>query len=141
MRTASFRQVVFAIDESVFDCVDAFIDYLSELSFEQWLAVGAQPCVASDTAAILEATIADRQLQIDAWLACDAVETLVFLASSSLPARARLPGSLMTFARAAAERAALAILAGEWLAHSDIAALLSPFRGRSSVSPRLTRAL
>jgi hypothetical protein len=111
------------------DTVDAFFDFLAELSLDDWLAIGAQASApaAPTTVAILDATLADQCLSVDAWLACDAVETIVSLASSAMPAAERGTQRAMARAKSAAQQAARAILARRWLARSDLEALLSPF--------------
>jgi len=113
--------------------VSAFLDFLAELPAAEWLAIGLADAVEPHTDAILEATLSDQNLQVDAWFARDAVETLAFVASHSLPLAARRAPCTMTNARVAAERAALAILARPWLAATDLATLLAPFRGRPLV--------
>lgn len=105
--------------------VETFIDFLAGLSTEGWLTLGAGSLCASSQAAILDATLATQRLHFDAWLVRDSIETLVFIAGSSLP-RPRRDHCAMSRARVAAERAALAILARPWLAASDFNALVSP---------------
>ena len=122
-------------EDDRFGSVEAFLEFLARLSADEWLVIGAQGPLDAQTVAILDATVADQQLELDAWLVRDAVETLVSLASRSLPLGSRKQYRAMGCARVAAERAATAILTRSWLPTSDIAALLSPF------SVRLQKAL
>jgi hypothetical protein len=112
-----------------FDRVDGFVDFLASLSVDEWLAIGdravGQSVFVSE--ALLNATVVEHRLCFDAWLAHDAIETIVFLASCSLPRGSCRSRRAIEHARVAAERAALAVLACEWLARSDIDELMSPF--------------
>lgn len=119
-----------------FEGIDTFMDFLADLSVDDWLAVGARnsrPPIS--TVSALEATLSDQRLHVDAWLARDEVETLVFLATCSL-SRARRAYRAINSARAAAERAALAIIASPWLAPSDVDELLLPFSDRRLAARR-----
>ena len=120
-------------DDPPFGCVNAFLDFLAELRADEWLAIGASRPVSADAIAILGATVADRRLQVEAWFICDAIDTLAFLVTCSLSHRTRRVLCGMTCAHVAAEDAALAVLAHEWLARSDVAELLSPFSARLSI--------
>jgi hypothetical protein len=120
------------VDDGLFRGLNVFLEFLATLTLDDWLGVGASPPVEAHTVAILEATVADRRLQLDAWRVRDAVETLAFLACCPLPPRPRDLHRAMVRARAAAEHAGLAIIARDWLAPSDVAELLSPFSDRAS---------
>ncbi len=111
------------------DSIEAFLDVLAELSVDDWRALGAQPSLSPrpETLAILDATLADQCLCVDAWLACDAVETIVFLLTCSMPRGDREAHRAMARAQSIAQQAARAILAYRWLARSDVDALLSAF--------------
>ena len=118
------------VEEFRFNCLDAFLDFIADLSADEWLAIGAAPPVDARTVAILEATLAVQRLQVDSWCVRDDVETLAVLVRSSLPPPTLRVHHAMERARLSAERAALAILARRWLARSDVADLLSPFSSR-----------
>jgi hypothetical protein len=116
------------------DRVNAFVDRLAELPLTAWLEIGRSLAVDADfqaarstARAILDATIADRELSIAAWYAKDAVETSAFLASH--PSGRLSPPERRAFAAAhgAAEVAALALLAEDHLSAADFAVLYLPF--------------
>ena len=121
-------------DEPTLAIVNVFVDRLAALPLEEWLDIGrnelADPEGVSRRAtafAILEATIGTHGLGIAAWYARDAVETSVCLASSGVPEWAARDHRAMAAAHGAAEAAALALLASDALASTDLAALLAPF--------------
>ena len=110
-----------------FDNVESFLDFLAELSLEEWLLLGDQ---SSDILAdVLDAALASERLYVDAWLVCDSIETLSFLATCAVPQRCAVHHA-MRRARATAERIALAILTRPWLATSDFDELVSPISSR-----------
>lgn len=121
------------VEAVAFDSVNAFLDFLAELPPDEWLAIGALEAVDAQTAANLEATILDQRLAVDAWRIRDDIQTLAFLAHRSLSTPSTQAHCMMARARAAAERAALAIVARRWLAPADVADLLSPFSARVSI--------
>ena len=112
--------------------VDAFLDFLADLEFDEWIALGTRYPIQPRTIVLLEAIILDRRLEVDAWMIRDAVETIAFLVSGAFPPRPTRTYRAMVHARVAAECAALAILARRWLPPSDVAELLSPFSARLS---------
>jgi hypothetical protein len=121
-------------DEPALLSVDAFVDRLAELTLDQWLDVGHRLVTNQETLAlrstswaIMDATIADRRLGLVAWQARDAVETMAYLASAAAPRLSRRERRLFAAAHAAAEDAALAVLAREHLPREDFAVLCAPF--------------
>ena len=76
--------------------------------------------------ALLDATINGRGLAVAAWYACDAIETSAFYVSS---ARRWTPSDrrALAAAYAAAEDAALALLAAPFVSAADCATLVAPF--------------
>jgi len=75
---------------------------------------------------MLGATINGRGLAVAAWYACDAIETSAFYASR---AKRWTPSDRRAFAAAyaAAEDAALALLARQFVPAADCATLVAPF--------------
>lgn len=114
--------------------VDAFADRLAELPLASWLSIGRSLVESASGSslratpyAILEATINDRGLAVAAWYVRDAIETS---ASYVSPPRRRWTARerrCFAAAHAAAEEAALAMLAGAFLPSEDCAALCAPF--------------
>ena len=113
-----------------FSRADAFLDALADWSADDWLRLGAFRPVRADTLAILEATLAEQRLALDAWRVRDCVETLAFLASCSRSMLREEERQAMARARRAAESAALALLAQGVLPAAVLAELLSPFKLR-----------
>ena len=114
--------------------VNVFVDRLAELPLQEWLDIGrsqlAYPARASQRAtafAILEATIGTHGLGIAAWYARDAVETAVCMATSGVLSWTARDRRAIAAAHGVAEAAALALLARDSLAPTDLAVLLAPF--------------
>lgn len=114
--------------------VNAFVDRLVELPIGEWLAIGRRQIDAATAAmqhatafAILEATIGVRGLGVAAWYVYDAVETSAFLATNSVSQWTAGERRVFSAAHAAAEDAALALLARDKLAPEDFATLVAPF--------------
>lgn len=121
-------------DEPTLDRVNAFVDRLAELPVATWLEIGRtlagdlEAQAARSTArAILDATLADRELGLAAWYAKDAVETSAFLASHSAGRLSSADRRAFAGAHGAAEVAALALLAEDHLSAEDFTALYFPF--------------
>jgi hypothetical protein len=117
----------------VLEAVRSFAERLAELPAREWVEVGTELLrdeSANDrraaASALLGATINGRGLVVAAWYVCDAIETSAFYAST---ANRRTPSDRRAFAAAhtAAEDAALALLAGEFLPVSYCAVLCEPF--------------
>jgi hypothetical protein len=116
--------------------VDSFVDGLARLSLSAWLDIGetliAQRATSGSRAtalAILDATIAAHQLQMDAWHVRDAVETAAHVAWASVSRRTREHRRAFFTARDGAADAALALLAQPHLAAVDFELIHSPFAG------------
>jgi hypothetical protein len=99
-----------------------------------WLAVGRtlinDPSIYAlrgTPYAILEATINNRGLAVAAWYVRDAIETSAYYASHSITKWTSKERRAFAAAHAAAEDAALAILARPHLGAEDAAALCGPF--------------
>ncbi len=111
-----------------------FIDALGELPRDTWLAIGRTVRADSDrlaplsvARAILDLIIADRHLGLAAWHVADAVETVAFVAGRDLRDSSARDRRSFQEAHAAAEEAALALLARAYLADADFAVLYAPF--------------
>jgi hypothetical protein len=114
--------------------IDSFVDGLARLSLSAWLDIGetliAQRAMSGSRAtavAILDATIAVHQLQMDAWHVRDAVETAAHVAWASVSRRTREHRRAFFTARDGATDAALALLAQPHLAATDFELIHSPF--------------
>jgi len=114
--------------------VDAFADRVAKLPWNAWLSVGrslvegAPPSTSRATSrAILEATINDAGLAVAAWYVSDAIETSAHYASVSRHRWTSAERRCFAAARAAAEDAALAILASTFLSAEDFDVLCAPF--------------
>jgi hypothetical protein len=115
------------------DAARSFAERLADLPAGAWLELGRallrdrllNPPRAT-ASAILGATINGRGLAVAAWYVCDAIETSAFYASH---ARGWTPGDRRAFAaaHAAAEDAALALLARRFVPVADWATLIAPF--------------
>lgn len=115
--------------------VDEFLGCLAELSLDDWLLLGRVERSARatagevDTAALIaDSVVADRRLEVVRWYAADAIETAVQLVEASCPRPTRATRELLWLARLAAERAALAIIAREFLPEQDVGLLCAPLR-------------
>jgi hypothetical protein len=113
--------------------VDVFVDRLAELPIDVWLDIGRSLLGDSSTVgqretafAIVEATIGTYGLGLAAWYTQDAVETSAFVASKSVPRWTSEDRCIFTAAHAAAEDAALAVLARDKLATRDFDLLVAP---------------
>lgn len=114
--------------------VNVFVDRLAELPLDGWLTIGRSSIGDHSSVgrratafAILEATIATNALGVAAWYARDAVETSAFVATRSAARWTSKDRRAFAAAHAAAEEAALALLAHEKLPASDFALLIEPF--------------
>lgn len=121
-------------DEPALAAVNTFADGLAELPVSAWLDAGRSVMSAasrvasrSTSYAILEATINDRGLAVAAWYVRDAIETSAFYASRSVNRWTRVDRRAFAAAHAAAEEAALALLARAFLSAQDLAILSAPF--------------
>ncbi len=115
------------------DAARSFAERLADLPTWAWLEVGnsllsdrssrARRAAAS---ALLDATINARGLALAAWYACDAIETSAFYVSGE---RCLTPSDrrALAAAYAAAEDAALALLAAQFVSAADCAMLVAPF--------------
>lgn len=120
--------------------VDVFVDRLAELPIDVWLDIGRSLLGDSSTVgqratafAILEATIGTHGLGLAAWYTRDAVETSAFVASKSVSRWTSEDRCIFAAAHAAAEDAALAVLARDKLATRDFDLLVVPFASLASV--------
>jgi hypothetical protein len=123
-------------DQPALAAVNAFADRLAEASVLAWLAVGrtlvddpSSFAMRETSYAILEATINTRGLAVAAWYVRDAIETSAYYAGRSILKWTSKERRAFAAAHAAAEDAALAILAQEHLSAEDFAALCAPFAG------------
>jgi hypothetical protein len=121
-------------DEPALAAVNAFADRLADLPVSEWLTIGRRlvddPSLYADRAtpyAILEATIANRHLGVAAWYVRDAIETSAYYASQPRKRWTSKERRAFAAAHAAAEEAALAILARAHLADADASTLCAPF--------------
>jgi hypothetical protein len=121
-------------DEPALAAVNAFADRLAELPMADWLTVGRtlidNPSLYAHREtpyAILEATIANRGLSVAAWYVRDAIETSAYYASRPMTRWSSKERRAFAAAHAAAEEAALAILARAHLADEDVSSLCAPF--------------
>lgn len=113
---------------------DVFIDRLVELPARHWIAVGQS--ITNDRACLsvrqqacehLSAILERRALGLSAWRLRDAVETAACLVRRTSPRSSRHEGTMLATAHAAAETAALALLARADLPAEILKLLLSPF--------------
>jgi len=128
-------------DQPALAAVNAFADRLAELPVLSWLTVGRtlidNPSIYTQREtpyAILEATINDRALAMAGWYVRDAIETSAYYASHSIVTWTSRERRAFAAAHAAAEEAALAILAQEYLNAEDFASLSAPFAGLVSLA-------
>jgi hypothetical protein len=129
-------------DEPALAAVNAFADRLADLPLLEWLAVGRTliehaPIAHRETAyAILEATINDRGLGVAAWYVRDAIETSAYYASRPLKLWTSKERRAFAAAHAAAEDAALTLLARKFLPDADRAVLVAPFEAMAREAGR-----
>ncbi len=130
--------------EPALGAVNAFADRLADLSGWAWIAVGrtlmkdpSAYAMRATPYAILEATINDRGLAVAAWYVRDAIETSAFYASQTMARWTPSDRRAFAAAHAAAEEAALALLAREFLPATDRDALCAPFESfvREALAP------
>jgi hypothetical protein len=121
-------------DEPALLLVNAFVDRLSDLTLAEWLDVGRRVMADQDALArrstswaIMDATIAHRQLGLAAWYVRDAVETVAYLANYSAVRPPRSHRRIFAAAHGSAEDAALAVLVREHLSAEDFTTLCAPF--------------
>jgi hypothetical protein len=121
-------------DEPALAAVNEFADRIADLPLAAWIDAGRSVIAdrsslepRSTAFAILATTINDRGLAVAAWYARDAIETSAFYASQS--ATRWNPGDRRAFAaaHAAAEDAALALLARNFQSVADRGVLCAPF--------------
>jgi hypothetical protein len=122
-----------ARDDLAMEHVDAFVDALAALPFEQWIGVGralndpwTERPTRSTAWAILQAILAQQGQLVPAWYVRDAVDTAVFLGTNAA-CRSRTARLLVAAAHGAAEEAALALMAGAALPRADFTVLYAPF--------------
>ncbi len=113
--------------------LEAWLDMLGELTLADWADIGR---VCEDPGVLaamtrgckaVESVVADRELDVTAWLVRDHVETVthaIRVAAARQPRRRR---ARLAVARMAAEWAALSMAMDAWLAPADRDALRAPF--------------
>lgn len=114
--------------------LERWLDALAELPFDRWIAVG-RACAhhASDrqqrmtSSALLEAIVADQQLELTAWFIGDMVQTAAYAAATAASRGRRSTRRDFAAARSTADWAALAIATQTWLPCVDRDALCAPF--------------
>lgn len=111
----------------------AFVDYLADLPASAWLAIGRSG-IAQGTrgqyataSALLDATVADRRLDAEAWHLRDLVVSAAHYALPSALRTSRKERQEMDTARAFAERAVLALFLRDSIGREDFGALYAPF--------------
>lgn len=120
-------------DESA-SALEAWLDTLAELPFDRWLAVG-RACAGDVSGyrrrvaarALLEAIVADQQLELTVWFIRDMVKTAAHTAAITASRASRSDRRALATARSAADWAALAIATQTWLPCADRDALCAPF--------------
>lgn len=117
----------------------AFVECVAELPVAEWLEAGdaiAGDAIAGDGALLpvrqqvwlaLEAAIGDHGLGLQAWRVRDGVETAVCLVTRDASCWTAKTRRLFASAHAAAEAAALALLARDHLSKEAFATLTKPF--------------
>jgi hypothetical protein len=119
-------------NESAF-ALERWLDALAELPLDRWIAAG-RACARDMSGyrqhaarALLEAIVADQQIELTAWFIRDMVKTA---AHATAIAASRANHSVrrdFAAARAAADWAALAIATQTWIPCADRDALCAPF--------------
>jgi len=99
----------FDLRRNGFPDVDSFLDFLAELSFHDWLLLG-EDWTNSTSGEELDAMARLQRLSFDAWLVCDSVETIAFLATCSTAPHRRSDRRAIARSRRVVEQVALAIL-------------------------------
>lgn len=134
----------FLSSSAVLEDVNRFAERLDELPAQAWIEVGSSllrdrsgSARRATAFAVLDATLNGCGLAVAAWYACDAIETAAFYASrasdwTSSDRRA------FAAARAAAEDAALAILARRFVPATECATLVEPFESLVREAVRAT---
>jgi hypothetical protein len=114
--------------------LESWLDALAEWPLDRWIAVG-RACARdvsghqqSVTArALLEAIVADQQLELTAWFIGDMVKTAAYSAATAASRASQSVRRDFAIARLAADWAALAIATQTWLPRADRDALCAPF--------------
>ena len=114
--------------------LERWLDGLSDLTLDQWCEIG-RACTGDESAwaaraasaAALELVIDCQQLAVTTWYVRDLVDTAAYVARHEAEGAGRKVRRQLADAVAAAETAALAIAAAEWLPDEDAARLRAPF--------------
>jgi hypothetical protein len=119
-------------NESAF-ALERWLDALAELPFDRWIAVG-RACARDMSEyrphaarALLEAIVADRQIELTAWFIRDMVKTAAYAAAIAASRTSHSVRRDVAVARSAADWAALAIATQTWIPCADREALCAPF--------------
>ena len=111
----------------------AFVNCLAGLPLSTWLTIGSlatarDPGHSYATAsALVDAAVADRRLDVEAWHVRDLVGSAADYATPATIRVSRKERQAMIVARSRAERAALALLVRDSIGSQDFAALYAPF--------------
>jgi hypothetical protein len=114
--------------------LEHWLEALAALPLDRWIALG-RACARDTTrrerrataTALLEAIVADQQLELTAWFIGDMVQTTAYAATTAASCAHRSKRRAFAEARAAADWAALAIATQTWLPRVDRDALCAPF--------------
>ena len=120
-------------DESA-SALERWLDTLAELPLERWLAIG-RACARDVSGyrqhvaarALLEAVVADQQIELTAWFIRDMVKTAAYTATTAAHRASNSARRNFAAARSAADWAALAIAAQTWIPCADRDTLCAPF--------------
>lgn len=114
--------------------LERWLDALAELPLDRWIAVGrayardrSSRQRAATSSALLEAIVADQQLELTAWFIGDMVQTAAHAAATAASRSRRSVRRDFASARSAADWAALAIATEAWLPRVDRDVLCAPF--------------
>jgi hypothetical protein len=113
---------------------NTFVDQLTQLPYAGWLHIGrtlagdSEPPVRQAARGDVARAIADHRLAVAAWLARDAVDTVVYLATRPMARASRSDQRLVASAHRAAEAAALAIVAAPYVSATSLRTLCEPFQ-------------